>query len=142
MSGDAIAVEFCQRGSHPRGLTKTARVSRRQHETRIAGLTELVHLDEPGFELRPGRGLLLLQRRHPFRHGGQLVLDSSCFGVELAQFFDFDLTLDFELAKIAEQRPFLGGQLVGFAVQRGHARGGASGERFGTGAVGSRTGGG
>ena len=59
---------------------------------------------------------------------------------DLPQLFGFDFPVDFELAQIAEQRPLLGRQPVGFALQRLQTFGRAARERLGARAIGRLTG--
>ena len=62
---------------------------------------------------------------------------STCcgIGIQLPKLLDLDLPLELQLAQIAEQRPFLRRELVGFAMQRLQALAGPRGERLGAGAV-------
>ena len=136
MRCDAVAIELRQRGSRARRLAEAAHVGGGEQQPRVSRLSELVHFDEPGFEIRTRRDRLRPAASSScLGDGRQLALDLCGVGVELPKLFDLDLPLELQFAQIAEQRPFLRGELIGFPVQRLHALARPRGERLGAGAV-------
>ena len=136
MRRDAIAIELGERGGRARRLPEAADVGGGEQQPRVSRLPELVHFDEPRLEIRPRRVVFPLQLRQSLGDGRPFGLDLRALGIELPKLLDLDLPFELQLAQVAEQRPFLRGELVGFAVQRLHALARAGGERFGAGAVG------
>jgi hypothetical protein len=71
-----------------------------------------------------------------------LVLPSSActrgIRVHALELFRLYLPLHFELAQVAEQRPFVGGQSIGLALKRLQPLGGAPRHRFGPCSLGQR----
>jgi hypothetical protein len=130
MRCDAIAIELRQRGSGTCRLPETAHVGRGKKQPRVPGLSELVHLDEPGFEIRARRDDVGLQLRELRSGFGQLALDLCGLHVQLPKFFRLDLPLELELAQIAKQGSFLRRELIGFAMQGLHAIARPRGERL------------
>ena len=59
-------------------------------------------------------------------------------GVDALQFFGFDLPLDLELAQIAQQGALVGGEPIGFALQRLQPLGRAPRQRLGPRPLGQR----
>ena len=76
MRGETIAIELGKRRGGAGGLAEAADVRRRQKQPRVPRLSELVHLDEPCFELGTRGDVLGLQGREPCGDAGELALES------------------------------------------------------------------
>ena len=137
MRGKPVSVAARQRGQHSRGLPDAPRVRKRQHQPEVPSASQFVQLDDARAKLRPGRLFLLfelpdLRIDHVDLLGGVLR-----FRVHFPEFFRLDLPLDLETSQLAQERAFLGRELVRFALQRLQAVGGAGGKGFGLRAIGS-----
>ena len=134
--GDAVGVELRQRAQNARGLADLADVGGGQQELEVAALAHLVDVDEPGAKLGAARGFLLLEVVHPLPVRGELAGNLRAVRRELPELFGLDLTIDFQLSQIAEQRALVGRQTVGFLLQRLQPIGRALRQRLGARAVG------
>ena len=85
MRRHAIAIELRQCGSRPRRLAEAAHVGRGKQQPRVSSLSELVHLDQPGFEIRTRRDDFGLQRRELPVGFRQLALDLGGIGIQHAE---------------------------------------------------------
>ena len=133
---DSLAIDPGERGDYARRSAHLRQVGRRQQESQVASLAQLVNLHEARTDVGAGGEILLLQLAHALVGGGQLLCYLRMFRVDLPQLFGCDLPLEFELAQIAEQRPFLGGEPVRFSLQRLQPLGCPARERLSPDAVG------
>ena len=134
--GHAIGVQLRQRAQDARGLSDLADVGGGQQEPEVTALSHLVDVDEPGAQLRAARGFLLLEVVHPLPVRGELAGNLRAVRGELPELFGLDLTIDFQLSQIAEQRALVGRETVGFLLQRLQPIGRALRQRLGARAVG------
>ncbi len=115
--GDAVGIELRQRAQNARRLTDLADIGGGQQELEVAALAHFVDIDEPGAKLGPACGFLLLEVVHPLPVRGELAGNLRAVRRKLPELFGLDLTIDFQLSQIAQQRAFVCRQPVGFLLQ-------------------------
>ena len=101
---DAIAIEFGQRGDGARRLTEALQIRGRQQQAEVARLAQLVDLDQPLLQLGQFGARRFLEPIHARARLVELALQLGGIGVDPLQLFRLQLTLDLQLAQVAEQR--------------------------------------
>jgi putative Holliday junction resolvase len=133
---DAIVIAFRKHRHHARPLNNLARIGEREEQPHVPRLPKLVQLRQACLKLRTLGPVAFFEVRDfrvdlVERRGGLFQLVIGAF-----EFRFFDLPLQFEAAKVAEQRAFLRCEAIGFFVQDAETLGRACRERFGPGLIG------
>src|SRR5439155_18770888 len=94
MFGNAAPIEVRERGDGARGLADPPQVGRREEQTEITGLSEFVHLDEPGSQGRPLGEIALFERAHAGGDRRELARDLLVLAIDAPEFLSPDLAID------------------------------------------------
>ena len=116
---------------HPVGAAEFLHVRHVQEQADVAGPAQLVELDHPGLEHRPGGCRFGLEGVDLVGGVAELVCDALRIGLDVLELFGLEIALDFELPQVDEQRALLGRERVGFALQLAEALVRAPRLRFG-----------
>ena len=126
-----IAIAALDRRDHARGLRQLPRIGGGHQQAQVPAPAELIEIDEAslnGGTLRDVLGFeasdLDIERLELGRRRRGLRFDAF-------ELFGFDLALDLEPPKVAEQRTRLRGQAVGLLLQHPQTIAGTTGHRFG-----------